>query len=85
MSTEYIIKQGDCLVSIARKHGFDDWRVIYNHPDNAAFKQEHPDPNLIYPGELLMIPDLDPGGATGPTEKRNKLGSRSGIISNSPG
>jgi N-acetylmuramoyl-L-alanine amidase len=73
MPTQHTVKQGECLSSIARNYGFDDWRVIYNHPDNAQFKQEHPNPNLIYPGDKLVIPDLDEGGVAGPTETKHKF------------
>lgn len=71
MPTQYTIQQGDCLSSIARAFGFDDWKTIYNDPANAQFKQDHPNPNLIFPGEDLTIPDLDPGSASGSTENRH--------------
>jgi hypothetical protein len=58
MSTEYIVVSGDYLSKIAKRFGFDDWRTIYNHPDNAAFRAKRPNPNLIYPGDRLMIPDM---------------------------
>ena len=51
MGTEYIVKKGDYLVKIAHEHGFDDWRTIYNHPDNVAFRARRPNPNLIHPGD----------------------------------
>lgn len=54
---EYVVKQGDCLASIAKKFGFPDWRVIYNHPQNASFKKKRPNPNIIHPGDALFIPD----------------------------
>lgn len=56
----YTVLQGDCLSSIAKKHGFADWRVIYDHPNNSEFKKKRPDPNLIYPGDVLFIPDKEP-------------------------
>jgi len=56
LSTEYVVKSGDTLVKIAKNHGFADWREIYNHPDNHAFKSKRPDPNKIFPGDVLMIP-----------------------------
>lgn len=55
-STEYIVKSGDTLVKIAKNHGFADWREIYNHPDNRAFKAKRPNPDRIFPGDVLMIP-----------------------------
>ena len=58
MSTNYIVEQGDCLSSIAYHYGFRDWHTIYDHPNNAAFKTKRPNPNLIYPGDEIFIPDF---------------------------
>ncbi len=72
MSTKYTVVKGDCLSAIANRHGFADYRTIYNHPDNAEFKQSRPDPNLIYPGDVLWIPEKNPGEKPGNTEKKHK-------------
>ena len=75
MPTNYSVSQGDCLASIAKKFGFRSWRVIYDHPDNAAFKKARPDPNVIHPGDVLVIPDAKPSTKTAPatTEQRNRF------------
>ena len=73
MSTEYTVVRGDCLSAIAKRYGFADYKTIYNHPDNAEFKKLRPDPNLIYPGDILYIPDKEPGEETGGTEKKHKF------------
>lgn len=65
---DYTVKQGDCLSSIARDHGFTRWRTIYDHANNAAFRQLRPDPNLIYPGDVLYIPDKEPKTDHGSTD-----------------
>jgi len=69
LSTEYVVKSGDTLVKIAKEHGFADWREIYNHPDNRAFKAKRPNPDRIFPGDVLMIPggqsDVPPLPQTG--------------------
>ena len=56
----YTVAQGDCLSSIAYEHGFADWQTIYNHDKNKAFRRQCPDPNIIYPGLDLFIPELTP-------------------------
>ena len=53
----HVVKQGECLSAIARKHGFPDFTTIYNHPENAAFKKKRKDPNVIHPGDRIVIPD----------------------------
>lgn len=57
MPTLHVVKQGECLSSIAHRYGFPDYTKIYNHADNAEFKRARPDPNLIFPGDRLTIPD----------------------------
>ena len=57
MATIYTVVWGDTLTKIAKNHGFDDWRVIYNHPSNAAFKAKRPNPDKIFVGDTLVIPD----------------------------
>jgi LysM domain len=61
MSIPYTVKSGDTLSSIAQKQGIRSWQEIYNHPDNAAFRIKRPNPNLIYPGDVVMLPG--PGAA----------------------
>jgi len=58
MSAVYTVQQGDWLDKIARNHGFESWRDLYHHPDNAAFRSRRPNPNLIYPGDQIVIPDV---------------------------
>lgn len=57
MPTNYTIRPGDTLSKIASSHGFNDYRHIYNHPSNANFRAKRPNPNLIYPGDVIVIPD----------------------------
>jgi hypothetical protein len=64
----YTVVQGDCLSAIALHFGFADWRTIYNHGNNAAFRQLRPNPNLIYPGDELYIPDTDTRTDGAPTD-----------------
>lgn len=58
--TTHIVKQGDCLLSIADKYGFSSYETIYLHPDNAAFKKLRSDPTTIMPGDKIVIPDKKP-------------------------
>jgi len=69
----YVVKQGDCLSSIAKGFGLDDWKIIYNHPDNADFRKKRPDPNVIYPGDTLEVPAKEKKEEPGATEKRHKF------------
>jgi len=58
MGTRYTVQLGDTLSRIAVRHGLPSWRMIYNSPDNAEFRRKRPNPNLIQPGDVLILPDL---------------------------
>ena len=58
MPKQHKIKQGDSIDSLAYENGIF-WETIWNHPDNAALKQVRKDPDVLYPSDLLMIPDLE--------------------------
>jgi hypothetical protein len=60
MST-YTVQHSDTLSSIAHMHGFRSWETIYDHPDNAGFRRWRPNRNLIFPGDIINIPELAQG------------------------
>ncbi len=57
MATEHTVKQGECFASLAEQHGFSDYRKLYNHPRNAAIKSKRPNPNVLFPGDIVHIPE----------------------------
>ena len=54
--SEHRVQQGDCLLSLAKEHGFD-WETLWNHPDNAELKRQREDPNALKPGDVVAIPE----------------------------
>jgi hypothetical protein len=53
----YTVQRGDTLMAIARRFGLNSWQDLYNSPDNAAFRARRPNPNLIFPGDIVVVPD----------------------------
>jgi len=52
----YIICQGDYLLKLAHQFGFDP-DVVWNDDENAQLRQLRPNPNILFAGDILYIPD----------------------------
>jgi hypothetical protein len=52
----YVVQQGDCMASIAVKHGFL-LDTLWNLPENADLKNARKDPYVLFPGDQVFIPD----------------------------
>jgi N-acetylmuramoyl-L-alanine amidase len=53
----HVVAQGDHLSSIAARYGFGDPRTIWNRPENADLRQRRPDPNVLFPGDQVFVPE----------------------------
>jgi hypothetical protein len=56
----HIAARNETLMRIAAKHGFLDYRRIYDHPNNAAFKRLRPNPQVLKQGDEIFIPEHAP-------------------------
>jgi hypothetical protein len=56
----HTVAQGETLAKIASRLGSVGWEKIYHHADNAGFRERRPNPNVIYPGDVITIPDAEP-------------------------
>jgi N-acetylmuramoyl-L-alanine amidase len=72
MPTPYAVQQGDCLSSIGKQFGMN-WKTIWNDGHNADLKSLRKDPNVLYPGDQLIIPDLNPRTENGASGQRHKF------------
>lgn len=60
MPTIHTVAQGETLTGIAKKYKYSSWQKIYNHAANAEFKALRDNPNIIFPGDKIVIPDIEP-------------------------
>jgi hypothetical protein len=57
MPSRHTVQQGEHASRIAANYGFQDYRAIWNHPENAALVKLRQTPNVLLPGDVLFIPD----------------------------
>jgi hypothetical protein len=66
----HVVAQGECTSSIADACGLS-WETIWNHPQNATLRQKRKDPNVLYPGDELFVPEVQVKWEKGPTGQRH--------------
>ena len=54
---DWEVKQGDSMSSIADQTGHF-WPTIWNDPANKKLKEKRADPETLYPGDKVKVPDL---------------------------
>lgn len=63
---------GECIHSIADETGHF-WETIWNDGGNADLKGKRKNPDVLLPGDLLVVPALDDSPESGATEKRHRF------------
>jgi hypothetical protein len=78
-TTPYKVQNGDCLESIAQKHGFFH-ETLWNLDENAGLKRQRKDPNILLPGDIVYIPEVDPAKMSRANDQRHTF-RRKGVPS----
>jgi hypothetical protein len=74
----YVVKQGDYLLKIANALGFSA-DSAWSDDSNSALRALRPDPNILFPGDVLQVPD-----ANSPAPTSLNTGSANNFASNVP-
>jgi N-acetylmuramoyl-L-alanine amidase len=73
MSETYTVKQGDFLDKIAAKFGFANPLIIWDDPQNSKLKEERKNPNVLFPGDKIVIPEKKEKKESAPTDNKAKF------------
>lgn len=69
---KYIVKQGDCISSIAYRQGlFPD--TVWNDSKNSKLKQDRKDPNVLCPGDVVYVRDKEEKKESFASEQRHRF------------
>ena len=72
MPQEYVVQPGDCISSIAETNGLL-WENVWNHPKNADLKKRRKDPNILFSGDVVFLPDVEVRTESKPTDQLHKF------------
>ena len=56
----HTVEKGECMTSISRQYGFADYHTVYDHPQNKGLKDKRKNPNMLFPGDEVFIPEHEP-------------------------
>lgn len=71
------IKKGECLSSVAEQNGIF-WESLWIHVENDELRNLRKDPNILFPGDRVFIPEKTKGSFQAATESRHRF-RRKGI------
>ena len=57
MGFQHRVVEGECFSSLAAKYGFPSERVLYELEENRELRERRPDPNILFPGDEVFIPE----------------------------
>ena len=72
MPTAHTVQQGECFSSIADQYGILR-KTLWDHPENAELRQLRKDPSVLYPGDIVNVPDMEPKAESKATDARHRF------------
>ena len=56
----HVVEPGETFPAIADKHGFPDWKPIWEAQANEAYRKQRPNPMVLLPGDIVTLPQSTP-------------------------
>ena len=69
---KHVVSQGETIPSIALDTGFY-WKTLWNDSNNSDLKNKRKNPNVLFAGDEVYVPDITPKSVSRPTEARHKF------------
>ncbi len=66
------VRQGECISSIAAEAGLF-WETVWNDSDNTTLRQQRGDPNVLLPGDEVVLRPIEIRYEEGATEQRHRF------------
>jgi putative peptidoglycan binding protein len=76
---DHVVSDGECISSIAFQEGFF-WETIWNHPQNADLKKLRKDPNILFGGDVVFVPDKQTKQASRSTGAHHKFLKKNNLV-----
>lgn len=67
------VKEGEWISKIAANYGIADWWHVWHDPKNEALRNKRQEPNVIFVGDRLFIPEIADKYEKGETDKRHRF------------
>ena len=69
----HVVVTGRMVRKIATQYGISDWRQIWDDPKNSSLRQKRQEPNVLFKGDLLFIPELEMRQEERPTDNKHRF------------
>jgi hypothetical protein len=69
---DHVVSQGECLSSIAKQYGLLK-QTIWEHSRNAGLRRQRPNPDTLFPGDILFVPPQNESEFDRPVDQLHKF------------
>lgn len=69
----HVVAQGEHMSGIAAQHGFSNYKALWDHPNNADLKKERENPNVLFPGDKVFVPEREVRKESIPADARSSF------------
>ncbi len=67
------VARGEHLVGIAARYGIASWKRIWNLAENQGLRELRKDPNVLLPGDVVIVPEVEQETHPAQSERRSEF------------